>query len=170
VRTYVALLDGGKREEVVEVRPAGPGLFEVKLRGKTHVVDAFKHDYGTLSLLVDDASYTATLDRREGHVRVRVKGSVFPIEILDERRLRMRRAARRPAPAGRQTVAAPLSGRVAKVLAAVGDAVRAGQALVVVEAMGMENELRSPKDGKVVDLRVKAGDAVRRNDDICAVE
>jgi biotin carboxyl carrier protein len=34
----------------------------------------------------------------------------------------------------------------------------------------MENELRSPKDGKVVDLRVKAGDSVRRNDDICAVE
>jgi acetyl/propionyl-CoA carboxylase alpha subunit len=170
VRTYVALLDAGKREEVVEVRPARPGLFEVKLRGKTHVVDAFKHDYGTLSLIVDDASYTATLDRRDGHVRVRVEDSVFPIEILDERRLRMRRAAARPTASGRQAVAAPLSGRVAKVLVAVGDAVRAGQALVVVDAMGMENELRSPKDGKVVELHVRAGEAVRRDANVCAVE
>ena len=49
---YVALLDGGKREETLAVRQIAPGIYEVKLRGQVHVVDAFKHDYGMLSLIV----------------------------------------------------------------------------------------------------------------------
>ena len=61
--TYVALLDGGKREETIEVRQTGArDLRGDGSGGEVHVVDAFKHDYGTLSLIVDTASYTAMLD------------------------------------------------------------------------------------------------------------
>ena len=169
--TYVALLDGGKREERVEIRQVAPGSYQVMLRGRTHVVDAFKHDYGTLSLIVDTASYTATLDRREGgHVRVRVADSEFPIEVLDERKLRLRRAAGRFTVEGRQPVAAPMPGRVVKVLVKLGDEVRRGQPLVVVEAMKMENELKAPKDGRVVELQASEGQAVEANARLCVVE
>ncbi len=167
---YVALLDGGKREETIEVRQTGPGRFEVKLRGAVHVVDAFKHDYGTLSLIVDTASYTAMLDQRAAHVRVRVKDSVYPIEILDEKKLRMRRAAARFTVEGRQTVTAPMPGRIVRVLVRAGDEVREGQGLVVVEAMKMENEMKSPKDGKVVEVLVSEGQAVEGNAKLCVVE
>jgi biotin carboxyl carrier protein len=176
VSTYVALLDGGKREVPVDVVQRAPGVYEVRIGGEVHVVDAYRHDHGTLSLLVDTQSYTATLDERgaqaqaHAHVRVRVQDSVFAMEILDEKRLRLRRAAGKRAPEGRQILTAPIAGRVVKVRVKVGDAVRAGQALVAVEAMKMENEVRSPKDGKVVELNVAEGQVVEGNARLCAVE
>jgi biotin carboxyl carrier protein len=169
VSTYVALLDGGKREEAVEVRRAGPGQYEVALRGKVHLVDAFRHDYGTLSLVVDTASYSAMLDWRDTKVNVRLRHATVPLELLDERRLRLRRLARR-AVEGKQVVVAPLPGKVLKVLVGLGDAVEAGQPLVVVEALDMENELRSPKDGRVVALRATDGQAVLAGARLCEVE
>jgi biotin carboxyl carrier protein len=169
VSTYVALLDGGKREETVEVRRAGPGQYEVKLRGKVHVVDAFRHDYGTLSLVVDTASYSAMLDWRDTKVSVRLRHAVVPLELLDERRLRLRRVARRTVE-GKQAVGTPLPGTVLKVLVNVGDAVEAGQPLVVVDALDMENDMRSPKDGRVVALYVTDGQAVLADATLCEVE
>lgn len=168
--TYVALLDGGRREEPVEVRQAGPGLYEVKVRGKVHLVDAFRHDYGTLSLIVDGASHSAMLDWRDTRVSVRLRHATIPLEILDEKRLRMRRASGKFTLEGRQTVSSPMPGKVVKVLAAVGDEVKQGQGLVVVEAMKMENELKSPKDGKVVEVEVREGQAVEANAKLCTVE
>jgi biotin carboxyl carrier protein len=119
---------------------------------------------------VDTASYTAMLDPRRTHVNVRVRDSVFPLEVLDERRLRLRRAAGTFTPSGKLTLTAPIPARVVRVLARVGETVRAGQPLVVVEAMEMENEVRSPKDGRVVELHVAEGQAVEGNARLCAVE
>jgi biotin carboxyl carrier protein len=168
--SYVALLDGGKRERTVQVTPLGPGLFEVRIGDEVHRVDAWRHDHGTLSLLVDGTSYSATLDERGSRVHVRLDGSVFPIEVLDERRLRLRRAAGRFTVEGKQTVTAPMPGKVVKVLVAKGAQVREGQGLVVIEAMKMENELKSPKDGRVVELYVQEGQTVEGNAKLCAVE
>ncbi len=92
---YVALLDGGRREEPVEVEAVAPGVYQVTVGGVTRRFDAFAHDAGTLSLLVEGESHSAELDERRGGTRVAVRGSVFNVEILDERRLRARRAARK---------------------------------------------------------------------------
>lgn len=166
---YVALLDGGAREVPVEVVPDGPGRFAVRVGGTLHRVDAFQHDHGTLSLLVDTASYAVTLDRKDDLVKVRVRGAVFPLEVLDERRLRLRRAPGTFTVEGRQTVTAPVAGRVVKVLCQAGQQVRAGQPLLVLLAMQMENELRAPRDGAVVELLVEAGQAVEVNARLCVV-
>lgn len=168
--TYVALLEGGRREETVDVRRLSPGLYEVKLRGEVHVVDAFRHDYGTLSLIVDTASYSAMLDWHSTNVNVRLRHSTLPLEILDEKKLRLRRAAGKFSVEGRQIVASPMPGRIVKVLVKMGDEVKQGQGLVVVEAMKMENEMKSPKDGRVVELLVAEGQAVEGNARLCAVE
>jgi biotin carboxyl carrier protein len=170
VTTYVALLDGGRREESLEVKRLSQGLFEVRLRGEVHVVDAFQHDYGTLSLIVDTASTSAMLDWRGTKVNVRLRHSTFPLEILDEKKLRLRRAAGRFTVEGRQVVTSPMPGKVVKILIRVGDAVKRGQGLVVVEAMKMENELKSPKDGKVVEVTAAEGQAVEANAKLCTVE
>jgi propionyl-CoA carboxylase alpha chain len=61
---------------------------------------------------------------------------------------------------GRQSVVATMPGRIARVLVAPGDRVTAGQAVVVVEAMKMENEMRAPKDGVVREISVKEGAAI----------
>jgi biotin carboxyl carrier protein len=152
------------------VLPDGPGAFTVRLNGAVHRVDAFQHDHGTLSLLVDTASFTATIDRRETQLKVRVRGAVFPLELLDEPRLRLRRAAATFTPEGRQTVTAPVAGRVVRVLCRAGERVAAGQPLLVLMAMQMENELKAPRAGTVVELLVGEGQAVEGNARLCAVE
>ena len=169
VSAYVALLDGGKREETLEVRQTAPGIFEVKLRGMVHVVDAFKHDYGTL----------AHRGHRElhRHARSSRRARARPGEDLG---VSDRDPGREEAPHApgdqavhveeRQTLTAPMPGRIVQVLANAGDQVREGQGLVVVEAMKMENEMKSPKDGKVVEVLVSEGQAVEGNAKLCVVE
>ncbi len=168
--TYVALLDGGKREESIDVKQLGPGLYEVTVGDQVRKVDAFQHDFGTVSLLVDTESYSVQLDQSETEVKVYIRDSVFPLEILDEKRLRMRRAAGKFTVAGKQTMTAPMPGKVVKVLAKVGDDVKEGQGVVVIEAMKMENEMKSPKDGKVVEIHVQEGQAVEGGAKLAAVE
>jgi biotin carboxyl carrier protein len=170
MNTYVALLDGGKREEHVAVRLLAPGLYEVTLRGETHVVDAFQHDFGTISLLVDAESYSVQLDERRAELKVHLRDSVFALEILDEKRLRMRRAAGKFTVEGRQVLVSPMPGRVVRVPRRPGDAVKEGEGVVVVEVMGMENDVRSPKDGKVLEVLVQEGQAVERGARLATVE
>jgi biotin carboxyl carrier protein len=167
---YVALLDGGRREETIQVSQEGPGIYQVQIAGKVHRVDAFRHDYGTISLLVDTQSYSVQLDHAATDVKVRIRGSTYAIEMLDERRLRMRRAAGRFTVEGRQTLTAPMPGKVVKVLARAGDDVKEGQGVLVIEAMKMENEMKSPKDGKVVELHVVEGQAVEGGAKLAAIE
>jgi len=158
--TYVALLDGGKREESLLVERVGPGVYDVTLRGVTHRVDAFHHDHGTVSLLVDAESYSVQLDERGSGMRVHLRDSVFPLEMLDERRARMRRAPGKLTAEGPVTLASRLPGKVVGIMRGPGEAVREGEGVLLVEAMGMENEVRSPKDGKVVEIAVGVGQSV----------
>jgi glutaconyl-CoA/methylmalonyl-CoA decarboxylase subunit gamma len=69
--------------------------------------------------------------------------------------------ARPPAPAGAAAIASPMPGRVIEVRVREGQHVRAGEALLVVEAMKMRNELVSPTDGVVREVRVVPGANVR---------
>lgn len=69
-----------------------------------------------------------------------------------------------PVPAGAGTITAPMSGTIFKMLANVGDAVKNGQVIVVLEAMKMENEIFAPCDGTVKEVRVAQGAAVAPGD------
>ena len=97
----------------------------------------------------------------DGDQLVHVDGDAVRVSILDHR---VRAARGRGDGAGnaasRTVVSAPMPGRVLKVLAQPGDPVAAGQGLVVVEAMKMENELRAPRAGMVTDVRVQEGATV----------
>jgi len=168
--TYVALLDGGRREEAVRVERVSPGVYEVTLRGEAHRVDAFHHDHGTISLLVDAESYSVQLDERGNGMRVHLRDSVFPMEILDERRLRMRRSPGKLTADGRLALSARLPGQVVGVLKGPGDSVREGEGVLVVESMGMQNEVRSPKDGRVVEIAVGVGQSVEGGVPLATVE
>jgi len=71
---------------------------------------------------------------------------------------------------GEQKVVAPMPGRVVRVLVAAGDDVERRQAVVVVEAMKMENELRSPKAGRVKDVAVTPGASVEAGRVLVVIE
>lgn len=86
--------------------------------------------------------------------------------------------ARRPKPASSGarsgadsgTIAAPMQGTVVKVLVAKGDQVEAGQSVLVLEAMKMENHLNTDKTGTVAEVRVDAGDSVGAGDVLLVIE
>ncbi len=69
-----------------------------------------------------------------------------------------------PVSAGAATITAPMSGTIFKMLVNVGDVVKSGQVVVVLEAMKMENEIFAPCDGTVTDVRVATGAAVAPGD------
>ena len=74
------------------------------------------------------------------------------------------------APHGSRRVVAPMPGRIARVLVKAGDTVEARQRLVVVEAMKMENELRSPRAGTVTEVRAVEGALVEANAVLIVIE
>ncbi len=86
--------------------------------------------------------------------------------------------ARRPRPSaaaaasggGNGTITAPMQGTIVKVLVSVGDAVEPGQAVVVLEAMKMENHINAERGGTVAEVRVAAGDGVGTGDVLLVIE
>ena len=87
-------------------------------------------------------------------------------EVVDARRARVVVAERGGGDAAAVIVRAPIPGRVVKVLVKAGDAVKAGQTLVVLEAMKMENELRAPRAGTVTEVRAAEGTAVEAGQEL----
>ncbi len=168
---YFAKLQGQKEAVPVDIEPAGENRFKLTHNGKTFLVDALTLDHGAVSMLVDGTSYGVEFDEQGDEVQVLVRGQVTRIDVADERRLRLRAGTTGFSSAqGKQVIAAPMPGKVVKVLVKLGDEVKEGQGLVVVEAMKMENELKSPKAGKVVELPAKEGTAVEINARLVVVE
>ena len=117
------------------------------------------------SLLLGGASHRLVA-RSLGHGRwdLRLGSTHFEVDVTDERRRRIQDmiAASAP-PSGPKPVRAPMPGLVVRVEVQVGDLVRPGQGLVIVEAMKMENELRAEAAGRVTAVRVAPGEAVERD-------
>src|SRR5438270_2493489 len=72
--------------------------------------------------------------------------------------------------AGAGQVTVPMQGTIVKVVVAVGDTVEIGQAVCVLEAMKMENQINAEKAGTVAEIRVKAGDTVGAGDVVAVIE
>jgi biotin carboxyl carrier protein len=149
---------GGRRIQIVVSR-SGDG-FAVSADGRTRHVDAARIDAHTLSLLVDSvwSNEVSIATHPGGQLDVHV-GAVPVVVTLDGRR-RWGRQEDGAAGAGPQRLVAPMPGKVVRVLVKAGDAVTARQAIVVVEAMKMENELRASRDGTVAEIHVSEGMSV----------
>jgi biotin carboxyl carrier protein len=126
-----------------------PNTFSILLRGQSHEIRVTPSPNGTLTMQTRLEEFTA--------------------EVLDPRAWRGRRHSVLEA-TGRQQVVAPMPGKVVRLLVKAGDAVEAGQGLLVVEAMKMQNEIRSPKSGVVERLHAKEGQPVNAGDILAWVE
>jgi biotin carboxyl carrier protein len=103
-------------------------------------------------------------DAGSGEVNVWIAGRKIPVRVKDERDLLMERYGLQTFERhGRHEVHAPMPGLVVRVLVEVGQEVRQGQGLIVLEAMKMENEIRAEAAGVVNRIHVTDGDAVTKN-------
>ena len=170
---YTASLKGVKNAPAVaiDIEPLGDGRYAALVNGTRYELDSLVLPHGAVSLLINGESYAVEFeDRPDGEVSVQVNGQVTRVDIADERTLRLRAASAGFSVEGKQTLAAPMPGKVVKVLVKPGDAVEEGQGLVIIEAMKMENELKSPKAGKVIEVAAKEGVAVEAGTKLVVVE
>jgi biotin carboxyl carrier protein len=117
---------------------------------------------GVFSVLADGRSFEVRAIAAVGGLRLEVDGRRFAAEVYDPRD-RGRKSAAALA-TGRQNIAAPMPGKVIRVLVREGDAVEVGQGLVVVEAMKMQNEMKALRVGNVVEVCVRDGETVSAGD------
>ena len=120
----------------------------------------------TVHLLVEGRSHVVTLEPLAGgRVRATIGGRTIEVETRDARALLLERFGFAEAEAAAErALRAPMPGLVVRVLVEPGQAVEAGEGLVVLEAMKMENELKAPAAGTVAAIHARPGAAVGKND------
>jgi biotin carboxyl carrier protein len=165
--------------------------YEVRISDRKHVVEFERHADGWQARIENDES-SASADVTEvaanvfsvlrlgrcheiyvtpspdGQLHLQTGGFEFTAEVIDLRSWHGRRHSGGEAQ-GRQQVAAPMPGKVVRLLVKAGDQVEVNQGLLVVEAMKMQNEIRSPKSGTVERLLVEEGQAVNAGEVLCIV-
>ena len=99
---------------------------------------------------------------------VSVNGRLFHVDIIDPRSLRARQS--NGAASGKRIITAPMPGRVIRVLVEAGQTVEAGQGLIVVEAMKMQNEMKAPQAGVVTQVKTNVGATVTAGDVLLVME
>ncbi len=150
----------GEQSYRVEIEETGKSVYRVSVDGNEFVVDGKKTGRTNYSLIVDNRSFEIEVDNAEDEYRVLVDGRSYHVHLVDERRVRVGDGQSDSQIQGRQRVSVPMPGKVIAVLVSEGDVVEKGQGLVIVEAMKMENEVRSPIAATVKEIKVKAGDTV----------
>jgi biotin carboxyl carrier protein len=122
---------------------------------------------------LDTHVYRVVAEKRQGRGKYTlwVDGYRFETEALDERTRSIRDlSAAAAGPTGPAPIIAPMPGLIVRVNVSVGDRVEAGEGLVVMEAMKMENELRATAAGTVKSVEISAGTAVEKGTLLVALE
>jgi biotin carboxyl carrier protein len=163
---YEITIDG--KPHRLELEKADGG-WDCRFDGRQFKVDAVVTRRDVLSLLIDGHSYEIKREQTATDLHMWVGNQRFAVELRDPRSLRSRRAGAGDEKGPRKLVA-PMPGRIVRVLASEKAEVEAGQGLVVVEAMKMQNEIKSPKKGTVQKMMAVPGAAVNAGDVLAIVE
>jgi len=158
---YVATLDG--TSHVVEVA-GGDGRYRLTIGDDVWEVDGRLTAQGIYSLLIGGVSYVADVVDHEGTCLVDVGGEAYEVLVEEQTRWIIRTRGGAAGAGAGQTVRAPLPGKITHVAVRPGDRVQAGDTLVVIEAMKMENEFKAAAAGAIAEVRVSVGQAVNPGD------
>ena len=131
-------------------------------------VDAILVRPNVLSIRLGNQAYEVKCENVGGEMHLWVGSARFAAEVRDPRSLRGR--TRAVDDTGPKKLTAPMPGKIVSVLVSVGDEVTAGAGVMVVEAMKMQNEIKSPKKGTIQKILVSAGAAVNAGDVLAIVE
>jgi biotin carboxyl carrier protein len=169
-RSYTVTVGGAA--VAVELEPLEGGAVRVVVGGRERLIEPRASGPGRYHWLEGARVVTAEVDGSGAKLAVTVAGQTLLAEVADARAAQLLEVVARAAtkPAGPVALRAPMAGRVLKILARPGDAVKAGAGVVVVEAMKMENELRAPRDATVRELRVSEGVAVEAGQELALLD
>lgn len=144
------------------------GEWNCRLDGREIAVDAVLARPDVLSLRIGNQAYEVKCERVGSDLHLWVGSARFAAEVRDPRSLRGR--VRATDDQGPKKLTAPMPGRVVRILVTAGAEVNAGSGVLVVEAMKMQNEIKSPKKGTIQKILVSEGTAVNAGDVLAIVE
>jgi biotin carboxyl carrier protein len=163
--TYEIAIDGKQyRLDLKQI----DGRWDCHLDGREIEVDAVLVQPNVLSLRIANKAYEVKCERVGSDTNIWVGSRRFAAEVRDPRSLRSRgHAADEQGP---KKLTAPMPGKIVRVLVSEGAMVEAGAGILVVEAMKMQNEVKSPKKGTIQRVLVVEGAAVNAGDVLAIVE
>jgi biotin carboxyl carrier protein len=164
---YQAIVDGADHE--LEVEELSPTTFRVKLGAEAFEVDLRKTRGSSYLAMVGNRAFDFSISADGEELVMISRRGVNRVTLIDQSRRRLKAAGERVV-SGRVELKAMMPGRVVNLLVKPGDEVIADQGVVVVEAMKMENELKTPKAGKVIEVRVSVGQAVEKGEILAVIE
>ena len=147
----------GETVYTIEVNQEG----ELTLDGAEVPVDFSEIGTGLCLLLVNNESFEGLVEQKGDTWRVLFRGDMYEVQVADERAQLMRARSGISVPdSGEWPIKSPMPGMVVSVPVEVGQEVRKGDNVVILESMKMENELKTPRGGKISEIMVKKGDSV----------
>jgi biotin carboxyl carrier protein len=153
----------GDQARVVDVSGA-EGRYRITIGDEPWEVDARLTAQGIYSLLIDGISHVADVVDRDGACVVDVGGELYEMTVEEQTRYIIRTRGGAVGGTRSRTLTAPLPGKITRVAVRPGEPVQAGDTLLVIEAMKMENEFKAGTAGTVAEVRVAPGQAVNAGD------
>jgi len=169
-RQYYATIDGGEQEYIVNLTEDSQNHFTIEIDGRKHVIDFAMAGDDVYSIIIDGRSHSMEIDEKGDIFNILMEnGDMFAVEVLDEmkRLMKMRHSVGLE---GRQVIEAQMPGYIWKILVEKGQEVKAGEPLMILVAMKMENEIKAPKDGIVEDIFITLDQTVTTGDRLAVVE
>lgn len=160
----------GDETSAVSVKEEGNRLF-AEIDGRKYGLEAVRPETGQVSLRFDDGrkiEARVELDA-EGRCVVWIDGRSIEVELADPKKLRGSNTSNADT-AGVADIKTAMPGKVVRLIAAVGDTVEKGDGVIVVEAMKMQNELKSHRDGTIKEIRASEGENVNAGDVLVVIE
>lgn len=145
------------------------GRWKCSLDGESVEVDAVIARPNVMSVIIGGQAFEVKRERTATDMHFWVKSARFAVDVRDPRSLRSRRA-KGGGVEGPQKLLAPMPGKIVRIIVPAGQEVEAGQGVLVIEAMKMQNELKSPKKGVVKQVLAAEGQSVTAGEVLAIVE
>ncbi|HEU4768041.1 MAG TPA: biotin/lipoyl-containing protein [Pyrinomonadaceae bacterium] len=145
------------------------GRVSAEIDGRVYDLELREPEPGCYLLFRDAEVHECRVTKTHEGFDVGLHGVNHVIGIVDPKRLRSGPDSDRHHH-GLAEITAPMPGKVVRIHIETGDSVEKGTGIVVVEAMKMQNEMKSPRAGVVVSINVKPGDTVNAGDVLAVVE
>lgn len=162
----------GDRIATLELLSRNGNKVEVKVDDNSYILDMLEVEKGVYSIIKDGVSFNLELLQKANakQYEVHTHNESFDIEIIDaETKYLMSRGAAEDDDGG-NSISSPMPGKIVKILVKVGDEVKEGTTVIIVEAMKMQSEYKVKTDRTIVDILVKEGDAIDGNQPLVIVE
>ena len=149
----------GERQYTIEINRDD----QITIDDVAYPIDLRAIDEATFSLLIDNTSHEALVEATNGEIQVLLRGRLYTARVEDERASRLSRSGGGlHAGSGEVTIKSPMPGLIVAVTVSVGEVVKKGQTVVVLESMKMENELKAPRDGTITSIKISPRQSVEQ--------